>query len=323
MFGDEFLMNALLYGSGAVGIAIAAALLDCDWKVDIKATGKTKDSICKNGIKRKGLFKEIYFAPEMLEVFESLADINQANYDYILICTKTINNEINAEDIYLNKHILKQNGKIVIMQNGWGNDEPYLKYFPKSTIYYARVITGFTRPERYISEVTVHASPILIGSLYDQPVESVIPLAEAINRGGIPCEVTHEIEKALWAKMLYNCTLNPLGAVLRVNYGRLKESENSIFIMNKIIEEIYKVMKRGGYHTYWNDAEEYKKVFYQELIPTTYNHKSSTLQDIEKRNKTEIDSLTGSIVKLGAKFNIEVPYNTMMYYLIKAIENFY
>jgi 2-dehydropantoate 2-reductase len=316
-------MKALLYGSGAVGIGIAAALLDCNWKVDIKAAGKTKDSICKNGIKRKGLFKAIYISTEKFEVFESLVDIKQGNYDYILICTKTISNEANAEDIYLNKHILKENGKIVILQNGWGNDEPYLKYFDKSMVFNARVITGFARPERHISEVTVHASPILIGSLHNQPVDPMIPLAEAINEGGIPCEVTFEIGKALWAKMLYNCPLNPLGAVLGVNYGRLTESENSIHIMNKIIEEIFEVMKRGGYQTYWNDSEDYKKVFYQELIPTTYNHKSSTLQDIERRNKTEIDSLTGSIVKLGAKFNVEVPYNKMLFYLIKAMENYY
>jgi ketopantoate reductase len=30
------------------------------------------------------------------------------------------------------------------------------------------------------------------------------------------------------------------------------------------------------------------------------------LQDIERKNMTEIDSLTGSIVKLGAEFNVEV-----------------
>lgn len=315
-------MKALLYGSGAVGIGIAAALMDCNWKVDIKTSGKTKDSICRDGIKRIGLFKEIHILPEKFQVFESLDDI-QENYDYILICTKTMCNEINAKDIYINRRILNHNGKIVIFQNGWGNDEPYLKYFDISTVFNARVITGFSRPEKYISEVTVHASPILIGSLHNQPVDSIIALVEAIDKGGIPCEATHEIEKALWAKMLYNCTLNPLGAVLGVNYGRLTESETSMHIMDKIIDEIFEVMKTGRYQTYWNDSEEYKKVFYQQLIPPTYNHRSSTLQDIERRNKTKIDTLNGSIVKLGAKLGVEIPYNTMIFNLIKTVESFY
>jgi ketopantoate reductase len=69
MFGDEFLMKALLYGSGAVGIGISAALLNSNWKVDIIANGKTKDSICKNGIKRIGIFKEFQISPNITNIY--------------------------------------------------------------------------------------------------------------------------------------------------------------------------------------------------------------------------------------------------------------
>lgn len=250
-------------------------------------------------------------------------DIQIDSYDYILVCTKAMFNEIIATDIYNNRSILSDSGKIVIFQNGWGNDEPFLKYFGTDKVFNARVITGFTRPERHTSEVTVHASPVLIGNLHNQPSDAVAVLAEAINEGGIPCSVTNEIEKALWAKMLYNCTLNPLGAILGVNYGRLTESESCVDIMNTIIDEIFSVIKAGGYQTYWNDSKEYKEVFYKQLIPPTYNHRSSTLQDIERKSKTEIDTLTGSIVSLGAKLSVEVPYNKMIFNLIKTMESFF
>ena len=316
-------MKALLYGSGAVGIGIAAALMDSGWEVDIKASGETRNAICRNGIRRTGLFREISISPDQFDVYENLSDIRQAMYDYVLICTKAMFNEQTAQDLHDCEDLLQPDGKIVIFQNGWGTDEPYLKHFAAYKVYNARVITGFTRPQRYISEVTVHASPVLIGSLHNQPLDAMIPLAEAIDRGGIPCEVTNEVDKALWAKMLYNCTLNPLGAVLGVNYGRLTESENSVFIMDRIIEEIFTVMKTGGYETYWADADAYKKAFYGELLPPTYNHRSSTLQDIEKKNRTEIDTLTGSVVRLGERLGVAVPYNTMIYHLIKTRECFY
>ncbi|MDP4143824.1 MAG: 2-dehydropantoate 2-reductase [Bacillota bacterium] len=313
-------MNALIEGCGAVGLAIAAAIYDFGWKVDFKAEGKTKDAIISNGVIRRGLFKEVIIPNEEITAYESLDKIENKKYDYILICSKTTSNNEIAKEIYDNSSILKENGKIVIFQNGWGNDEAFLKYFSRNKIYSARVITGFRRPERHISEITVHAAPILIGSIYGEEIQSVTPLAEAINEGGIPCQITDEVAKALWAKMLYNCSLNPLGAILNLTYGQLAESEHTKFIMNKIIEEIYEVMKFGGYESYWSDAEEYKKVFYKELIPPTYNHRSSTLQDIERKIKTEIDTLNGSVVKLAEKSNIKVPYNTMIYNMIKAIE---
>ncbi|MDP4088747.1 MAG: ketopantoate reductase family protein [Bacillota bacterium] len=316
-------MEVLLYGCGAVGLGIAASIYDAGLSVDFVAKGRTKEAIRNNGIVRSGIFKEVKVSPEDIVIYEDLDEIKNKQYDYVLVCTKSTSNSEAAENLKGHSHILKSHGKIVIFQNGWGNDEAFLQYFSKNQIFSGRVITGFSRPERYISEVTVHSSPVLIGSLHGEDIYPVSALAEAIDNGGIPCEITDDIEKALWAKMLYNCTLNPLGAVLGVSYGKLTESENSIFIMDNIIEEIFKVMSAAGYHTYWQDAAAYKRVFYGELIPDTYRHRSSTLQDMERKIKTEIENLNASVVRLGSKYGIPVPYNTIIYNMIKAMESFF
>lgn len=320
---EWFFMKILLIGAGAVGLAVGASLCDAGWDLNIMAKGKTKEAIVQNGIVRRGLFNEIVIPPGKLTVYEKLQSIDEAKYDFVLICTKTTISSDVAEELWQNKHILNKDGKIILFQNGFGNDEVFLKHFEKHQIYSARVITGFTRPELFISEITVHAAPILIGSLYGNSLEGILPLAKEINDGGIPCEVTEEIGKALWAKMLYNCTLNPLGAILNVNYGKLTETSYSKSIMNAVIEEIFQVMIGAGYSTYWENAESYKKEFYDKLIPATYDHRSSTLQDIERKNRTEIDSLTHVIVRLGKKLNISVPYNELIYNLIKTKECFY
>lgn len=316
-------MKVLIYGSGAVGIAIAAALYDSGCSVDLKTSKQTKEAIDKVGIIRRGLFREINVKAGSVTTYNRLSEISNKTYDFILVCTKTTSNIENAKELGENFQLLKPEGKIVLFQNGFDNDRPYLEFFSKDKIYSARVITGFERPELHISVVTVHAAPLLIGSLHNENLGAIIQLATLIDMGGIPCEITTKISEALWAKMLYNCTLNPLGAILNVNYGKLTESENSVFLMDNIIEEIFKVMEAAGFNSYWNNAEDYKKEFYSELIPATYEHRSSTLQDIEKKIKTEIDSLTGSIVRLGLRYNISVPYNTMVYNLIKTMESYF
>lgn len=53
--------------------------------------------------------------------------------------------------------------------------------------------------------VTVHADAIHIGSLFDGDLSAVVELAEAIDKGDIPCRATKDIGKDIWAKMLYNC----------------------------------------------------------------------------------------------------------------------
>ena len=312
-------MEVLICGSGAIGISIGASLLDSSFNLSFFAQGKTKEAMEEEGIHRRGLFKALDFTPEKFKVFDSYSKIKD-RFDYILVCAKTTSNEDISKNLSENKHLLKDNGKIVIFQNGWHTEKEYLKYFSKEQVYSARVITGFTRPKRNISEITVHSAPILIGSLYGYGTDKVEQLANGINKGGIPCEVTDEVAKALWAKMLYNCTLNPLGAILRVNYGKLAECENSRFIMDKVIEEIFEVIKASNNTTYWENAEEYKKEFYEKLVPSTFEHRASTLQDIERKMKTEIDTLTGSIIKLGKEYGIETPYNIVIYNIIKSLE---
>lgn len=318
-------MKVLIYGSGAVGIGIAATLVQSEVqsenKVDVIARGKTKSAIDHNGVKRTGLFNEITIPSKVINTYENLDGLKDKKYDFILICTKSHNNVIIAEELSRHSDILDENGKIVIMQNGWGNHDQYTKYFDKEVIFSSRIITGFSRPENNVSKITVHAAPLLIGSLFGYSAKYVHPLVSAINNGGIPCEATNEIEKAIWSKMLYNCALNPLGAILSTSYGKLTENEHSTFLMNNIIDEIFAVINAANFKTYWDNAEDYKKAFYEELIPSTYEHRSSTLQDIEKKSITEIDNLTGSIVDLGQKYNIPVPYNNTIYKIIKAMES--
>jgi 2-dehydropantoate 2-reductase len=317
-------MKVLLIGAGAVGLGIGASLHDAGWSLDLVDRKETKEAIDKKGIIRKGYFKEIMIPAGNVNVYEKLNDIKGKDiYDYVLICTKTTISAEVAKDLWQNKQLLKKEGKIVIFQNGFGTDEAFLSYFDKEQIYSARILTAFSRPDLHSSEIKGHAAPILLGSLYYFSLEYMLPLAAAISKGGIPCEVTEEIQKALWAKMLYNCTLNPLGAILNVNYGKLTENNYSVYIMDKIIEEIFAVMTAAGYSTYWQDPESYKKEFYGELVPSTCDHRSSTLQDIERKITTEIETLTNVVVRMGQDLNIPVPFNHMTYHLIKTMESFY
>lgn len=106
-----------------------------------------------------------------------------------------------------------------------------------------------------------------------------------------------------------------------MTYGQLISSEHLIGVMNKLIDETYAVMDAAGYKTFWTTAQEYKNVFYGKLVPDTFAHHPSTLQDIKKGQRTEIDTLNGCILRLGKKYNIMTPAHAMIVELTKGLED--
>ena len=314
-------MNILIDGAGAVGLGLGASMLSQKANVSFYATGKTASAIKENGLKRTGLFQHYSFTPDEYQVYDNYDDIPENTFDHVFICSKTIANDDISKKLANHKEILKDNCKIIIFQNGFGNDDAFLRYFSKDDVYCARVITGFSRPQRHISEITVYTEPILLGSLQGANPKCLEKIAEMITASGIKCETTSEIDKYLWAKMLYNCTLNPLRVIFNCPYSKLTENEYAKNIMNSVIDEIFAVIKKSEYSTLWDSPEEYKKLFYLKLVPDTYNHYSSTYQDIQKKIKTEIDTLNGAVIRLGKKYDVDVSTNKIIYNLIKSIES--
>lgn len=313
-------MKVLIYGAGAVGLGIASCLLKSKCQVDIVARENTVSALKKDGLARTGIWGSFHAEPSQFGCYTSLHQVPRKKYDYILVCTKSFDSSAAAKNLSEHESLFGKETKIVLFQNGWGNAEAFCTFFSQATIYSARVITGFQRTNANEVTITVHADSIHIGSLFNKDSSPLTDLCEAIAQGDIPCQTTNEIAKDLWAKMLYNCALNPLGAILDVPYGVLAESQTTRTIMNGIVNETFNVMTQAGYKTHWLTSTDFLEVFYNKLVPDTAEHKSSTLQDIMAKKRTEIDALNGAVIRLAEKYNIEVPYNLVIYNLIKFIE---
>ena len=317
-------MNILIYGGGAVGLGLAGCLIQSRESVDIIARQSTAEALRQDGLIRTGVFGDAHAAPNQFRVFDAIDKIqSETAYDYILVCTKSHDSQGVAESLAAAPRLAGPQTVIILCQNGWGNTEIFAPYFDKSHLFNARVITGFNRPAPNHVDITVHVDAIHMGSIFDVDPGDLEPLCTAIANGGLPCETTGDITKDMWAKMLYNCALNPLGAIFNVPYGRLGESRHTRQIMQKIIEEIYLVLEKTPYRTNWNTPAEYLDVFFNTLIPTTAKHEASTLQDIKAQKKTEIDALNGAVVKLGKQYGVDVSTNELIYEMIKFKEGQY
>jgi 2-dehydropantoate 2-reductase len=163
--------------------------------------------------------------------------------------------------------------------------------------------------------VTVQAAPIIMGPLEVSDCvmfERIHYWIRAFKRANIPCEHTVRILSYLWAKMFYNAPLNALGALLQVQYGVLGDEPELREIMDWIIDEAFLVAKTNGVELLWKTVDDYRALFYRHLIPSTYNHQSSMLQDFQRGRRTEIDAINGAIWRYGRQLGISTPFNEIM-----------
>src|SRR5260221_13648768 len=127
--------------------------------------------------------------------------------------------------------------------------------------------------------VPVFAQPVAIGPAPALHRELSAPfasraraIAAMLDSAGVPTVGVEDIMPVLWAKILYNVALNPLGALLQQNYGALAADPDVRPIMDRAIEEAFAVARAVGVALPFSNADEYRKVFYEQLLPPSVRH---------------------------------------------------
>lgn len=313
-------MKILIYGGGAVGLGVASCLIKSGQEVDVIASDQTASLLSGEGLAREGIFGTHHAGPGTFRACSSLDDLPGGAYDFVIVSTKAHDSKEAARDLSSHPRLLGDRANIVLFQNGWGGAQLFTAFFPAERVFNARVITGFIRPRKNRVVVTVHADAIRIGNLFADVPSGLDALCEAISAGGIPCSVTPSVGRDLWAKMLYNCALNALGAIFEVPYGVLGAFPHTREVMGRVVEEVFLVMQRAGNETHWESATDYLDAFYGTLLPPTAEHESSMLQDIREGKKTEIDFLNGAVVSLGRDAGVDTPVNLVLWDMVKFLE---
>jgi 2-dehydropantoate 2-reductase len=276
------------------------------------------DAIAEKGLKVTGIFGDFSADAKQLRLMTNIRSQPEKNYDAALITTKSYDT---AGAVAALAALKGFDGPVVSMQNGCGNVEQLEARFGKKRTFAARVITGFEITSPGIIRITVSADDVHVGSC----IRGTIPqfahtLAEAINHASLPCIAVADIYQDLFAKLLYNCALNPLGAVLSVHYGALGDNPETRTIMNRVIDETFAVIHGLGGSTPWPDGESYRKIFYDVLLPATYNHRPSMLQDLEQGKPTEVEALVGYVAHEGQRLGIPSPTCNLLAGLVRFKE---
>ena len=311
-------MRVLIYGAGALGQAIGCMLAADGHQVELMIRPRFYEVLKSQGLMVTGIFGEYRVAPERLTLLTDLAERDGSLYDFILLTTKTYDT---AAAVHQIASFPSCRCPVVSMQNGCGNLEQLAQHLGHQRSLAARVITGFAIEQPGVVRITVSADHIHVGGSQRGAIpKSAAQLAQALSHAGLPSIAVADIYQSLFAKLLYNCALNPLGAVLGVHYGALMENTETCKIMNRVIDETFAVIGAMGGNTPWADADVYKQLFYEALVPATYHHRSSMLQDLENNKPTEVDAMVGYVARQGRAHGVPTPHCDLLASLVRFRE---
>lgn len=309
-------MKILVFGAGAIGSALGG-FLSKNHKVTLLGRKDHLEAIRKQGLKVTGIWgRHTFHFNELVTCIHNL-DRSQP-FDFILCTVKSYST---AKSARLIKAVMSPQSIVISLQNGLGNIEALCRVLPKKQVLAGRVIFGVELKKPGRIHVSVIAAPTAMGEIFQKKITSrVKQITRIFNRAGLSSAAVNDVRSLLWAKVIYNAALNPLASLLETHYGDLGEKTATRAAMNAVMEEIYAVAKKAGIRLEPRSVAGYQKLFYSKLLPRTYDHHPSMLQDLQRGKRTEIDALNGMIVKLGKKYKVATPMNRLLTQLIRSEE---
>ncbi len=310
-------MRILITGAGAMGSVFGCFLRKMGLDVTLLGRAWHIDAMERDGLRIEGIWGEHWASGFGLA---SSTDQLEGMFDTVIVSVKSYDTEGVVKSIL---PFLKDDSIVVSFQNGIGNMDRIAGLAGSSRCGGARIIFGAEMVAPGRVRVTVYADPVMIGAFepgrYPALDERLKRLAGLIDSSGIPCRFTEDIHPYLWAKLLYNCALNPLGAILKVEYGKLMERCETREIMDRLIDEVFEVARAKGIKLQWDSPDEYRDIFYSRLVPDTYRHRSSMLQDMERGKETEIEAMNGIVCRYGRELGLDTRTNMVLYNLIRYL----
>ncbi len=151
-------------------------------------------------------------------------------------------------------------------------------------------------------------------SVSDNDIKS---LENLFHESKIANEVADDIWHIMWFKFMINTGINQVSAVLNANYDFMRNNRFAREIMDKTMLEVIAVANAEGINLDESDLAQWYKI----LDSLGAEGKTSMCQDVEAGRKTEVEMLSGKMIELGKKHNIDVTINKVLYNLIKAKED--
>lgn len=313
-------MKFTVVGAGGIGCYYAAKLIQAGHAVKLIARGDHLKAMQARGLTVKHASLHFNQPVDATSLGQWLSEAKPSDVDVIIVCLKAMQTRVFADQ--LSRWYQQYEGSnlplMLSLQNGVENEMQFAKVLPKGTVLggIARRIGAHIIQPGIVE--SIGPAQVILGSwpnhldLNDSLLKKINSIANNFNDAGIPTEISADINKELWLKLIINNGLNPLCALLELETGEATPDLALMPLIKGAMEEAVLAAKANDVELSSNDLEE---MF--ELIATFDSIKPSMLVDREKGRPLEIEEICGVVIRGCEKIGKDAPYNRVISTLLR------
>ena len=215
-----------------------------------------------------------------------------------------------------NKNLIGPKTYILTLQNGSGHEDILGEFVPVE-----RIIIGTTEDQGTILGMAHirHGGTggTNLGMLVPD-AEGMLPkLKETMDQCGFRAKIHENIQQLIWNKLFVNVALSAVTAVLNVKMGFIAKDSYAFALSSQLLHEAVTVAHALGLEADEGHLlQEIKET--SERVPEGV---TSICADLSKGRKTEVDTISGSVIRAAKKCGIAVPAHEFLVNMVHAMEN--
>lgn len=140
-------------------------------------------------------------------------------------------------------------------------------------------------------------------------------VARHLRHAGFRVRVERDLASARLRKLLVNVCINPLTALFRERNGKLLERPYALYA-EALAREAAPVLAAAGLKI--TPDEAWARV--REVARATARNRSSMLQDVLAGRRTELEHLSGALLRLARRHHLPAPTHRAVHRLVRLIE---
>src|SRR5215467_6584040 len=291
-------MKVVVVGAGALGSIVGAHLVRAGEDVVFVARRERAAILRQRGIVLGGLAD--FSVP--VAVATDPREVETA--DVLLVAVKTYDTEPALAGL---QHLRVRSA--LSLQNGVLKNEQLASVFgPEPVLGAAVVVAGevlgdgavrFTLNDRFV-----------VGELAGGVSDRARDLAAALVRAGFPAEASPHVQSVEWSKYLLFVGGMALASLTRLPTAKFLSDPDGALLMARVMRELgdagplpIKAVCSGTLA----EAIEHVQRFGARLAERAPAHKISTLQDLERGRRLEVEETLGYAVRKGAELGVPLP----------------
>ena len=301
-------MKIAVLGAGAMGGLYSAYLSRHNEVTVIDVNAQVVEKINEDGLE----VQEPDGTSQVYHPHAVLSTEGMAPVDLIVVFVKAMFSESALNN---NRGIIGPETYLMTLQNGSGHEDMLGKFVPQE-----HIIIGTTQHNASVAGfgVTKHGgSGMTHMGCVTGDVTRLQKFADAFTACGLDADVSDGVQKMIWNKMFTNVSASALTGALQVPLGFISADEHAWKLCCQLIREAVDVAAALGMDfDYDEKVAEVKAV-----CDKSPNGLTSIYADLRNGRRSEVDTISGSIVRAGVKAGVPTPSHRFLVDLIHAMEN--